>query len=68
VVAAAGSANILVGGFGDAATPADPAAMNLALARARRLADALTAAGVAPTRIRMIAAAAGSGGFVQLVY
>ncbi len=68
VAAASGSANMLVGGFGDAASPGDPAAMTLAIARARRLADALTAAGIAPARIRLSAAAAGSGGFVQLVY
>jgi outer membrane protein OmpA-like peptidoglycan-associated protein len=68
VAAAAGGANILVGGFGDAASPGDPAALALALARARRLADALTAAGVDPAKVRMTAAAQGSGGFVQLVY
>jgi len=63
-----GPADILVGGFGGAAAPGDAAALRLAVARARRLADALTAAGVPPARISMVAAAAGSGGFVQLVY
>ena len=50
-----------VGGFGDGDLP-------LALARAQRLADALTADGVSPSAIRITAMAAGSGGFVQLVY
>jgi outer membrane protein OmpA-like peptidoglycan-associated protein len=56
-----GRSSILVGGFGDGS-------LDLALARARRLADALTAQGVPPAIIRITAMAAGSGGFVQLVY
>ncbi|WBO58826.1 hypothetical protein GT370_17210 [Acidocella sp. MX-AZ03] len=48
-------------GFGDGS-------MGLALARARRIADALTAAGVPADKIKLDAFAAGSGGFVQLVY
>jgi hypothetical protein len=68
IVAGLGDANLLVGGFGEAVAPGDGAAMLLALARAQRLADALTADGVAPYRIRLEAAATGSGGFVQLLY
>jgi outer membrane protein OmpA-like peptidoglycan-associated protein len=69
---ARGSATIRVGGFGGQspdlnATP-DAAALALALYRARRIADALTAAGVPPTKITLVASAAGSGGFAQLVY
>jgi hypothetical protein len=69
---ARGGAGIRVGGFGGQnaavnATP-DAAALSLALYRARRIADALTAAGVPPAKITMVAAAAGSGGFAQLVY
>jgi hypothetical protein len=63
-----GVAFIEVGGFGEAAGPGDAAALRLALARARRLADQLTADGVPAKDIRMIAAAGGSGGFVQLDY
>jgi hypothetical protein len=69
---ARGSANIRVGGFGEqnaALNPVpDAAALSLALYRARRIADALTAAGVPPHEITMVASAAGSGGFAQLVY
>lgn len=61
VAAGRGDATVIAGGFGDGSLP-------LALARARRLADALTAAGVPPGDIRLTAAADGSGGFVQLVY
>jgi len=61
-------ARVVAGGFGEAAMPGDAAALRLAVARARRIADALTAAGVPGSDIRMVAAAAGSGGFVQLVY
>jgi hypothetical protein len=57
-----GPAKILVGGFGDNTSLA------LALSRARRVADALTANGVPPAVIRISAMEAGSGGFVQLVY
>jgi outer membrane protein OmpA-like peptidoglycan-associated protein len=57
-----GNASILVGGFGD------DISLALALARAQRLADALTANGVPPASIRLLAAQSGSGGFVQLVY
>jgi hypothetical protein len=56
-----GSAGIIVGGFA-------PENLPLAIARAARLADSLTAAGVPAGAIRMLAAASGSGGFVQLVY
>jgi hypothetical protein len=59
---ARGPAQILVGGFGDNVS------LTLALARARRLSDALTANGVPPAVIRISAMEAGSGGFVQLVY
>jgi len=62
-----GSANVLAGGFGEASEPS-PAAMTLAVERAQAIADALTAAGVPAKAIRLTAAAAGSGGFVQLVY
>jgi len=69
---ARGTACIRVGGFGGQDTPADAvpgeAALSLALYRARRIADALTAAGVPPAKITLVAAAAGSGGFAQLVY
>ncbi|MDR3504771.1 MAG: hypothetical protein P4L52_00840 [Acidocella sp.] len=56
-----GGAQIRVGGFGDGNLP-------LALSRARRIADALTADGVPPDDIRVTAQASGSGGFAQLVY
>jgi outer membrane protein OmpA-like peptidoglycan-associated protein len=46
----------------------DAAALTLAVRRARRIADALTAAGVPPGAITLVASAAGSGGFAQLVY
>lgn len=62
-----GTSKILAAGFGDGDGP-DAAALNLALARARAIADALTAAGVPASAIILDAAAAGSGGFVQLVY
>ena len=52
---------VIAGGFGDGDLP-------LALSRARRLADAMTAYGVPARDIRLTASAAGSGGFVQLVY
>jgi len=60
IAAARGKADVLAGGFADN--------LPLALARARRVADALTASGVPPGDIRITAMAAGSGGFVQLVY
>jgi outer membrane protein OmpA-like peptidoglycan-associated protein len=63
-----GHSRVLVGGFGEADQPGDEAALRLAIARAQRLADALTADGVRAADIRMVAAAGGSGGFVQLVY
>jgi outer membrane protein OmpA-like peptidoglycan-associated protein len=69
---ARGLAKIRVGGFGeqgpDVNAAPDAAALTLALYRARRIADALTAAGVPPTQITLVASAAGSGGFAQLVY
>lgn len=61
VAAKRGDAQIRVCGFGDGS-------LHLALARARRLGDALTAAGVPGDKIHIMAFAAGSGGFVQLVY
>ncbi|OYY05619.1 MAG: hypothetical protein B7Y73_01145 [Acidocella sp. 35-58-6] len=64
-----GSANILAGGFGEqSAEVPDEGSLDLALSRARAIADALTADGVPPGVIVLNAAAAGSGGFVQLVY
>jgi outer membrane protein OmpA-like peptidoglycan-associated protein len=65
---ARGGATIRVGGFGDQAATPDAAALTLAVRRARRIADALTAAGVPPDAITLVAASAGSGGFAQLVY
>jgi hypothetical protein len=62
LVATRGVAKLRVGGFGD------DVSLPLALARAKRLSDALTAAGVPPSAIILVANAAGSGGFVQLVY
>ncbi len=60
--ASRGSAHIRAVGFGDGTS------LELALARAQRLADALSAAGVPPSAISLSAAQAGSGGFIQLVY
>jgi outer membrane protein OmpA-like peptidoglycan-associated protein len=68
LASARGSAHIRVGGFGEQSAAPDAAALALALYRARRIADALTAAGVPPQAITMVAAATGSGGFAQLVY
>jgi outer membrane protein OmpA-like peptidoglycan-associated protein len=68
LAAARGNARIRVGGFGEQRAMPDEAALTLGLVRARRIADALTAAGVPPAAITMTAAAAGSGGFAQLVY
>jgi hypothetical protein len=62
VAAARGQAHVLVGGFGDGTS------LTLALARARRLAAQLTAHGVPPNMINLVASRDGSGGFVQLVY
>ncbi len=67
IARARGAAGILAGGFGEQATP-DDSALTLALERAQAIADALTAAGAPGAAIRLTAAAAGSGGFVQLVY
>jgi hypothetical protein len=55
-----GNAHVLAGGFGSS--------FSLALARAQRLGEALTAAGVPAADIKLLARPAGSGGFVQLVY
>ena len=64
-----GSAKLLVGGFGEqSADGPDEGSLDLALDRARAIGDALTADGVPPGAIVLNAAAAGSGGFVQLVY
>lgn len=57
-----GAAKLLVGGFGDGTS------LTLAIARAQRLAAALTANGVPPTAINLVAQESGSGGFAQLVY
>jgi outer membrane protein OmpA-like peptidoglycan-associated protein len=65
---ARGGARVRVGGFGEQHSGPDAAALALALSRARRIADALTAAGVPPDAITLVAAAAGSGGFAQLLY
>ncbi len=62
LAATRGGATLLVGGFGD------DTSLTLALARAQRLADALTASGVPAADIQLTAAQAGSGGFVQFVY
>jgi hypothetical protein len=62
VAAGRGRAHVLVGGFGDGVS------LTLALARARRLAAQLTANGVPPGMINLVASRDGSGGFVQLVY
>jgi len=67
IALARGNGKIVVGGFGEAAKPGGPG-LQLALARARRLADALTADGVPPGAIILTAAASGSGGFAQIVY
>ena len=61
VAARRGSAHVRVVGFGEGS-------MAVALRRARRLADALTAVGVPGRDIDIEATAAGSGGIVQLVY
>ena len=63
-----GYVDILAGGFGDADAATNPHALTLAVERAQAIADALTAAGAPASAIRLTAAAAGSGGFVQLVY
>ncbi|GLR68176.1 hypothetical protein GCM10010909_28570 [Acidocella aquatica] len=60
IAAERGNANILAGGFGES--------FALALARAQRLGEALTAAGVPASAIKLVAQPSGSGGFVQLVY
>jgi hypothetical protein len=60
--ASRGGASILAGGFGD------DTSLKLAVARAQRLADALTADGVPAAAIKLTAQAGGHGGFVQLVY
>jgi len=68
VAARRGDATLLVGGFGAPGAVADAAALELAVNRARAIADALTAAGVPAADLRLLAMADGSGGFVQLVY
>ena len=65
---ARGDAMVRVGGFGEQNSAPDGAALRLGVARARRIADALTAAGVPPAAITMTASADGYGGFAQLVY
>jgi len=62
IAAHRGAARIVAGGFGD------DGSLTLAIARAQRVAAALTALGVPAGDIRIVASAAGSGGFVQLVY
>jgi outer membrane protein OmpA-like peptidoglycan-associated protein len=63
-----GNSRVLAAGFGDAQGLPDAGALSLGLARARAIANALTAAGVPGKDIILQAQAAGSGGFVQLVY
>jgi outer membrane protein OmpA-like peptidoglycan-associated protein len=63
-----GDATMLVGGFGRPGAGPDATALQLAVERARAIADALTAAGVPTGDVTMVAAADGAGGFVQLVY
>jgi hypothetical protein len=53
---------IVAGGFGD------DASLPLALARAQRLADALTADHVPASAIKLTAQADGHGGFVRFTY
>lgn len=55
------AAKVRVVGFGEGS-------LDLALFRARRIADALTANGVPQDEISVAAQASGSGGFAQLVY
>jgi hypothetical protein len=62
LVAHRGGAHVIAGGFGD------DVSLALAIRRAQRVAAALTALGVPPRDIRMVANAKGSGGFVQLLY
>lgn len=68
IAPARGNSHVLAAGFGDAPGLPDAGALGLGLARARAIANALTAAGVPGRDIILQAAAAGSGGFVQLVY
>jgi outer membrane protein OmpA-like peptidoglycan-associated protein len=68
IAASRGNADLLAAGFGDGQSDPDQQALTLALERAQAIADALTAAGAPASAIRLSAAAAGSGGFVQLVY
>lgn len=68
IAPARGNSRVLAAGFGDAQGLPRVGALALGLARARAIANALTAAGVPAKAIILQAAAAGSGGFVQLVY
>lgn len=68
IVPARGNSQVLAAGFGEAQGAPDACALALGLARARAIANALTAAGVPGRDIILQAQAAGSGGFVQLVY
>jgi len=63
-----GDATVLAGGFGKPGAVADAAALQLALERARAIADALTADGVPAEDVEIVAGADGNGGFAQLVY
>jgi len=55
-------ATVMAGGFGDNTS------LKLAIARAQRLADALTADGMPAKSIKVTAQVRGQGGFIQLVY
>ncbi len=58
---ARGDGRVIAGGFGETG-------LALGVARARAIADQLTAAGVPAQAITLTAAAGGSGGFAELVY
>ncbi len=62
------TASVVVGGFGKPGAGPDAAALTLGLHRARAIADALTAAGVPPRQLTMVAGADGQGGFVHVTY
>lgn len=62
LVAKRGNAILRAGGLGDGQS------LPLAIERAERIANALTAAGVPAANVRIAAAKAGSGGFVELLY
>jgi flagellar motor protein MotB len=66
-----GNGTISVIGYGDAASPdpeAQSAALNLGLSRAQSIVEALKAAGVPGTAIRVSAEASGQGAALQLLH